>query len=454
MSMLQDGAIFAGRYQVIRCIAAGGMGAVYEVIHLETERRRALKVLLPQHLADEDLRRRFKQEAKVAAHIETEHIVEVFDAGYDDATRMPYLVMELLRGEELEARLRRIGRFSVSEALSYLQQTALALDKTHRASIVHRDLKPANLFLTLREDGAPRVKVLDFGVAKLIAEGATGAGVTSSVGTPLYMAPEQLANGRITPAADIFALGMLAYTFLVGSAYWSDEAGPGANLISFVMTTAAGPQEPASVRAAKRGASLPAAFDAWFAMATALRPEDRFPTATAAVDALAEALGAPRPSLGIPISGVGPLSTPDVAPSAMALSNGRITGNLTGRRRAPLLIGAAIGLGLLATVGALLLGSSSPTAVPPSQATPAGEATTALGAPSALQAPTPEISVTPAAPARDPSLAESAAPATSAKAARAAPPPLPPPPTRTVPPASPAHPTATASPKKPRYTRD
>jgi serine/threonine-protein kinase len=165
MTTLQNGAIFAGRYRVIRCIAAGGMGAVYEVLHLETERRRALKVMLPHVLQSEDLRQRFKQEAKVAAHIDSEYIVEVFDAGLDEATGMPFLVMELLRGEELGKRLKRLGRFAPADVVSYLHQTALALDRTHRANIVHRDLKPENLFLTDREDGPPRVKVLDFGVA-------------------------------------------------------------------------------------------------------------------------------------------------------------------------------------------------------------------------------------------------------------------------------------------------
>src|SRR5271155_2192536 len=107
---LAEGAVFGGRYRVVRCLAQGGMGAVYEVIHLETERRRALKVMLPHILHSEELRERFQREAKVAAHIESEFIVDVFDAGYDAETQMPFLVMELLRGEELSKRLKRLGR--------------------------------------------------------------------------------------------------------------------------------------------------------------------------------------------------------------------------------------------------------------------------------------------------------------------------------------------------------
>jgi eukaryotic-like serine/threonine-protein kinase len=288
-SALQDGAVFAGRYRVLRCIATGGMGAVYEVLHLETERRRALKVMLPHILESNDLRERFKRETKVAAHIDSEFIVEVFDAGVDEATGMPFLVMELLRGEELGHRLKRLGRFEPPDVVAYLHQTALALDKTHRASIVHRDLKPENLFLTDREEGPPRVKVLDFGVAKMVAESAT-AGATQSIGTPMYMAPEQY-NPRLqlTGAADVYALGMVAYTFLTGAAYWAEEAS-GGNLFALTSAAMHGPQEPASVRAARHGVALPPGFDRWFARITAESPAHRFTSAGEAVRALTEAL--------------------------------------------------------------------------------------------------------------------------------------------------------------------
>src|SRR4051794_552900 len=109
VSALQNGSIFAGRYQVVGLIAAGAMGAVYEVVHLETQRRRALKVMLPHIVESAELRDRFKLEARIAAHIESKFIVDVFDAGIDDATEMPFLVMELLRGEELGKRLKRLG---------------------------------------------------------------------------------------------------------------------------------------------------------------------------------------------------------------------------------------------------------------------------------------------------------------------------------------------------------
>ncbi|MDI1483435.1 serine/threonine protein kinase [Polyangium sp. y55x31] len=295
-SDLAAGAIFAGRYRIERRIAEGGMGAVYEVVHLETNRRRALKVMHAKFVQSDDLRGRFRQEARVAAEIESEYIVDVFDAGIDDATGMPFLVMELLRGEELGKRLRRTGPLPPAEVLAYLHQTSLALDKTHRARIIHRDLKPDNLFLCEREDGLPRIKVLDFGIAKIVAAGATAAGATQSLGTPLYMAPEQfLMESSVSPGTDIFALGMITFTLLVGKPYWHEESRQGANVFAFAAQAALGPREAATTRAARLGTSLPPAFDDWFARATAKAPTERFPSATSAVKALAEALGLPQP---------------------------------------------------------------------------------------------------------------------------------------------------------------
>jgi hypothetical protein len=158
-----EGAIFAGRYRLIRRLAAGAMGAVYEARHLGTDRRWALKVMLSHIIERPELRKRFELEARVTAHIDSPFIVEIFDAGVDDATGVPFLVMELLRGEELGRCLRRVGRLSPEETLACLHQTALALDKTHRAGIVHRDLKPANLFLRVGCPGSPALYLMGGG---------------------------------------------------------------------------------------------------------------------------------------------------------------------------------------------------------------------------------------------------------------------------------------------------
>ncbi|MFT3768277.1 MAG: protein kinase [Minicystis sp.] len=138
---LSEGSVFGSRYRVVRRIAMGGMGAVYEVQHLETDRRLALKVMLPHIVQSAEMQARFRREARVAAQVESEHIVDVLDAGVDDATGMPFMVMELLRGEELSKALVRARRFDPADTLTVLHQASLALDKTHRSHIVHRDLE-------------------------------------------------------------------------------------------------------------------------------------------------------------------------------------------------------------------------------------------------------------------------------------------------------------------------
>ncbi|KYF69574.1 protein kinase, partial [Sorangium cellulosum] len=383
---LAEGTVFARRYRVVRLIASGAMGAVHEVVHLETERRRALKVMHAHLFQSEEMRERFKREARIAAHIESEHIVDVFDAGVDEATGMPFLVMELLRGEELGHRLQRVGRLPPDEAVTYLHQAALALDRTHAANIVHRDLKPANLFLSQREDGSFLVKILDFGVAKLVAEGATAAGATRSLGTPLYMAPEQFQISRkLTGAADIHALGMMAFTLLVGLPYWEPEANEAGDVIAFAMLAIRGPQEPPVQRARAMGVALPPGFDAWFARATAVDPAARFRRATEAVQALGEVFGIPvggrratfasspsspgarqsapshpdlPPHLQRTESALGMTPSPEHSPGSPALrlaatSTGAAMGSLPPRpRRAPLIAGmAALGLGALVAAG-------------------------------------------------------------------------------------------------------
>ena len=287
--MFAPGTVFGGRYRIERALAKGGMGIVYEAVHLETERTRALKVMHESAVESPELRERFRREARVTSRVESEFIVEVFDAGVDDATGVPFLVMELLRGEELGQLLRRRGRFAPPDVATYLTQVGRALDKTHAASIVHRDLKPANLFLSTREDGSPRVKVLDFGIAKLLADGDSQG--TQSLGTPLYMAPEQLrAQGRVTAAADVYALGLVAYTLLVAVPYWEAERLSAGGLVAFAVLASNGPTASPVARAAEAGVILPAAFDAWFFRATALEPEARWPSAGHAAAALVDAL--------------------------------------------------------------------------------------------------------------------------------------------------------------------
>src|SRR4051812_17815117 len=194
------------------------MGAVYEATHMQTRRRVALKVMRPEIVADPAERARFIQEAQVATLIESAHVVDVLDAGVDEDTGVPFLVMEFLAGEELGDYVKRRGPLPGGEVVAILQQAARALDKAHARGVVHRDLKPENLFVSVRDEQTT-VKILDFGIAKVLQSANSSS--TRGTGTPLYMAPEQTRrSSKIGPTTDIWALGLIAYRLLVGRPYW------------------------------------------------------------------------------------------------------------------------------------------------------------------------------------------------------------------------------------------
>jgi serine/threonine-protein kinase len=273
------------------------MGVVYEVFDQRTQRRRALKLMLPELVSDPDSRRRFQQEVTVAAGIESEHIVEVFDAGVDAATGAPFLVMELLQGEDFGALLRRAGRLEAQEVVDLVWQLALSLDRTHAVGVVHRDLKPENLFVSQRDDGSPLVKILDFGIAKIASRTSGLADTTRSVGTPLYMSPEQIrADSGIGPSSDLYAVAQIVYTLLVGKPYFDSNASDPGNAYAVMYSVVSGVREPASVRAQSRGVVLSQAFDTWFLKAAAPVANERFESAQKMVEELARALAVALPS--------------------------------------------------------------------------------------------------------------------------------------------------------------
>jgi eukaryotic-like serine/threonine-protein kinase len=268
------------------------MGAVYEVVHLMTERRRALKIMLPGLAASPEARKRFEREAKITAGIDSDHIAEVLDAGVDRTTASPYFVMELLRGRELGELLEERKTLGFAETVTILTQAALGLDKAHKKGIVHRDLKPENIFVSITDDGAPRVKILDFGIAKVL-NGTSGAALTQGVmGTPRYIAPEQITgSAKIGPPADLYALALVAYTCIVGEEYFADEIARAETMMQILAAVMEGPKEDAVVRAIRRSkVELPDAFAAWFRKAANARAEDRFATASESMRALAVAL--------------------------------------------------------------------------------------------------------------------------------------------------------------------
>ncbi len=291
--LLPTGSVFAERYEVVRCIASGGMGAIYEVVHTATKRRCALKVMLLDLSSDPDLQARFAQEATVTAEIQSDHLVSIVDAGIDGDTATPFMVMELLEGGDLGRIIGERGPMDPNLAVTLLAQAALALDKTHAAGIVHRDLKPENLFLSWRDDGTPHIRILDFGIAKIIASSRSRTQDTRSIGTPAYMPPEQiLGDGNIGPSADLYSLAHIAFELLVGVPYWKPELAQHGTGYAFMTAIINGVVEPASKRAHDSGIRLPPDFDPWFEKATAVDPQLRFERPTRMVASLARALNA------------------------------------------------------------------------------------------------------------------------------------------------------------------
>jgi tRNA A-37 threonylcarbamoyl transferase component Bud32 len=291
------GAIFAGDYRIERPLGQGGMGAVFVATQLRTQKQRALKLLKPELVSDAKVRARFVDEARLGARIASEHIVEVIDAGMDAESGTPWLAMELLEGEDLAKRVERAGPLSPIELLALVPQLGHALGAAHAAGIVHRDLKPENLFVarTQRHDGAQMLKVLDFGIAKLLPEHRTAATVTGAMGSPLYWSPEQTRAGSlIRPTSDVWSLGLVAFFLLTGRSYWRTAHVAVPSIGELVVELMIDPLVPASARAAElgAGASLGTTFDGWFASCVVRDPAQRFRDGAVACTALASVLRA------------------------------------------------------------------------------------------------------------------------------------------------------------------
>ncbi len=332
-------AVIAGRYQPVRLIAKGGMGAVYEVEHARTGERLALKVLLSGVGASAENLERFKREARASARIKSEHVVRVIDADVaPELDGAPFLVMELLDGMDLE-RKAAAALPDPATVVDWLRQVAIAIDKAHRLGIIHRDLKPENLFLTTVEDRPPFVKVLDFGIIKMAEDGTGATGSGQIIGTPRYMAPEQASSSeRVTPATDLFALGLVAYRLLTGESYFKGDP---INVLAQLLYE---PMRPLSEKHPQFGKAI----DAWFSRACHRDPTQRFSSAAEQVESLSAALGLP---------------TIAISANAIRRPSGPVaTTHRVGRRPARPLIGLAVGAVLVggAIAGVLLLRGSPP----------------------------------------------------------------------------------------------
>jgi len=274
------GTVIAERFRLVRPLGQGGMGAVWLAEHLGLEVLCAIKFIQSEVKDSAELRRRFEREAKIAAQIRSSHVVHILDHGVWEGA--PYMAMEYLEGEDLEARLCRAGRLSPLETAAITAQVSRALMKAHAAGLVHRDLKPANIFLT-RDDDQEIVKVLDFGIAKDITPRVANTTKTGSLlGTPAYMSPEQAQGVKaVDHRSDLWSLAVVIYECLTGELpFYSEAFG---DLLLKIMV------QPLPVPSTV--APVPPGFDAWWARAAARDPNERFQSAREMSDALVIALG-------------------------------------------------------------------------------------------------------------------------------------------------------------------
>jgi serine/threonine-protein kinase len=298
-----EGKVLSGKFRVICLIGAGGMGTVWEGVHTTLGTRVAIKFIKPAYAQHTEARARFEIEARAAAKLQSKHACHVYDYGVSEEG-LPYIVMEFLEGESLSESIMRRGTLPAIEVAKIIGQASRALEKAHATGVVHRDLKPDNIFLAHSDESTQNdfpytVKIVDFGIAKIFDDplaappdgtapapmgGPTREGTV--IGTPNFMAPEQLTvGGAPGPLTDLWSLGACAFAAMTGRIPFEGDV-----LGDIVLKVCASPIPIAS----KLNPNVPVGFDAWFARACARDPVKRFQTATELSDALAAVCGLAR----------------------------------------------------------------------------------------------------------------------------------------------------------------
>jgi hypothetical protein len=426
------GTVLAGKYRVDRVLGQGGMGTVVAATHLSLGQPLALKFLLPEHAHNPAVVERFVREARAAAALRSEHVCRVSDVGaLDDGA--PYIVMELLEGSDLASLLAAHGPLPVPMVCDYLLQACVGVAEAHALAIVHRDLKPANLFLTQRADGAPLIKVLDFGIAKAQSDTNFNITKTSSVlGSPGYMSPEQLRSSRsVDVRSDIWSLGVILYELVSGAPPFTGES-----ITELAIRVTMDPTPPLA-------APMPPGFGDIVYRCLAKDPAHRYPDLGSFAQALAAYAGpggwelanvvarmltaprlssggmaplaAPHASTGMaPITGprparmtpgipqpvppashgagtggghgtgpiVAPYAAPYAAPTTMGSAASSMVTGAGGRRRWGIFAGIAVGaVGAIVGIAITRGGSPTPAAAPPAPAPASTPAPTLAAAP-------------------------------------------------------------------------
>jgi serine/threonine protein kinase len=362
-------------YRAVRRLAAGGMGEVFVILHRELGREFVAKLLHGRFAADGRLLDRMRIEAQALGRLDHPNIVSISGFGTARDGR-PFLVMERLHGQTLAAELAARGRLPVHEAVAYARQLLMALSAAHTIGVVHRDIKPDNLFLVSPSSGVPFLKVLDFGVARVLPgydEHApqplalpTDTGIV--VGTPRFVSPEGATGAKVDQRADLYTAGLVLYTMLAGRGPFDHLRGEAELLTAHASVR---PAPPSTVA----GVPLPPALDGAVLHALAKRPEDRFQTAQEFIEALdyvTASLSAAEPSVTnheaarrvapqaapiLPAFSV--VSEPAASPSSSGLRRVS-TAPSNGARFALLFIGVAVATALIVSqiVRAVLAGRS------------------------------------------------------------------------------------------------
>ncbi|HRI62668.1 MAG TPA: protein kinase [Polyangium sp.] len=291
------GNVLAGKYRVEKILGMGGMGIVVAATHLDLRELRAIKLIRPDADNDQSVER-FLREARAVVRLQSEHVPEVYDLGRLESGA-PYIVMELLQGQDLSAILKAHGPLPIADAVRYVVQACHALAEAHAVGIVHRDLKPGNLFVTRRRDDSECIKVLDFGVSKDTKPGKHDPEMTGAkdlIGSPLYMSPEQMRSARKVDArSDVWALGAILYKLLTGRAPFHAPTMPEI----FALTLGKQVRPPSSLRP-----EIPRELEAIILCCLDKQPRNRYPTAAE--------LGAALLALGIREN---PITEPPIAPN-------------------------------------------------------------------------------------------------------------------------------------------
>ena len=265
-----------GRYRVLKKLGQGGMGAVFLATDTVLARKVALKVMLPQYAANPDARERFLREARTAAMVHSDHVVTIFDVAGGEGDETPFIAMEYLLGAPLDEYLKRKGELPIAHVLRIARETALGLSAAHALGLVHRDIKPANLWL---EAPKGRVKLLDFGLARVENDDTHLTGTGAVVGTPAYMSPEQARGEKVDQRTDLFSVGVLLYRLTTGKLPFSGPTTM-AVLTSLAIDT---PPPPRSLNP-----TVPEALDAIIVKLLSKKPEGRFQSAPELAEAIRE----------------------------------------------------------------------------------------------------------------------------------------------------------------------